>query len=128
MARKKWLSSSSSCSIVDQKLSGPPSSRAHKVRLGSLAVGKHATDGSPLDAAQNSSRPSHRGEVKSPCSVLGFPSDFVGSHSFPHLASSLSRLWSLPSSIRASFRGGWFESLIRPPLVDEEWSALSCAA
>jgi hypothetical protein len=126
MARKKkWLSYSSSCSIVDRKLSGPPSPRAHNVRLGSLTVGNHATDGSPSGATQNSTLPSHRGEVRSSCSVLGFPSDFVGSHSFLHLASSLSWLWSLPSSFRSSFRGGWFESPICPPHVEEEWSVLS---
>jgi hypothetical protein len=108
---------------VDQRLSGSLSPRALNVPLGLLTVGKHAT----LAATQNSSLPSLRDEVKSSCSVLGFPSDFIGSHSFPHLASSLSRLWSLPSSFRASFRGGWFESPIRPPLVDEEWLALSRA-
>jgi hypothetical protein len=123
--KKKWLSSSSFCSNVDLKLLGPPSPRAHSSRLGSLTVGNLALGGSPLGAAQNPSLLSHRGAVRSSCSVLGFPSDFVGSHSFPHLASSLSRLWSLPSSFRSSFRGGWFESPIRPPLVDEEWPALS---
>jgi hypothetical protein len=112
---------------VDRKLSGPLSPRALNVRLGSLMVGKHAMDGSPLAAAQNSSLPSLRDEVKSSYSVLGFPSYFVGSHSFTHLASSLSRIWSLSSSFRASFRGGWFKSPICPPLVDEEWPALSRA-
>jgi hypothetical protein len=34
---------------------------------------------------------------------LGFPPDFVGSHSFPHFTSRLSRLWSLPCSSRSSF-------------------------
>jgi hypothetical protein len=123
--KKKWLSSSSSCSIMDLKLLGPPSPRAHNAWLGSLAVGNHAPDGSPFGAAQNSSLPSHRSEVRSSCTMLGFPSDFVGSHSFPHLAYSLSWLWSLPSLFRSSFRGGWFESPIRPPLVEEEWSVLS---
>jgi hypothetical protein len=52
---------------------------------------------------------------------LGFPPDFVGSHSFPHFASLLSRLWSLPSSSRSSFSGGWYSSSFRPPVVDEEW-------
>jgi hypothetical protein len=48
----------------------------------------------------------------------------VGSYSFLHLASSLSRLWSLPSSVRSSFHSGWFESPICPPLVEEEWPPL----
>jgi hypothetical protein len=52
---------------------------------------------------------------------LGFPSNFVGSHSFPHLVSRLSRLWSLPCSSRASFCGGWFSSLFRPPTIAVEW-------
>jgi hypothetical protein len=52
---------------------------------------------------------------------LGFPSDYVGSHSFPHLASCLSRLWSLPCSSRASFCGGWFSSPFRPPVAAKEW-------
>jgi hypothetical protein len=74
-------------------------------------------------AAQNASRPSPHGAV-SPSTALGFPSDFVGSYFFPHLASSLSRLWSLPSSVSSSFHGGWFESPIRPPLVEVEWPPL----
>jgi hypothetical protein len=52
---------------------------------------------------------------------LGFPVDFLGSHSFPHLASRLSRLWSLPSSSRGSFCGGWISSPLRPPALGEEW-------
>lgn len=75
-------------------------------------------------AAQKDSCPSSRDTVTSTGTALGFPSDFVGSYSFPHLASSLSRLWSLPSSVRSSFHGGWFESPIRPPLVEEEWPPL----
>jgi hypothetical protein len=51
-------------------------------------------------------------------------SGFRCSYSFSHLSSSLSRLWSLPSSVRSSFHGGWFESPIRPPLVEEEWLPL----
>jgi hypothetical protein len=58
----------------------------------------------------------------SPGERLGFSPDFVGSHSFPHFASRLSRLWSLPFSTRSSFIGGWFSSLFHPPEVDEEWS------
>jgi hypothetical protein len=60
---------------------------------------------------------------------LGFPSDYVGSHSFPHLASHLSRLWSLSCSSRASFCGGWFSSPFRPPTIAEVWpfSGLSAA-
>jgi hypothetical protein len=52
---------------------------------------------------------------------LGFPSYFIGAHSFPHFASFLSRLWSLPCSSRFSFSGGWFSSPFRPPVVEEEW-------
>jgi hypothetical protein len=62
--------------------------------------------------------------MTSSSTALGFPSDFVESYSFPYLASSLSRLWSLPSSVRSSFHGGWFESPIRPPVVEEEWPPL----
>jgi hypothetical protein len=59
------------------------------------------------------------GEIKG--TRLGFPLDFIGAHSFPHFASFLSRLWSLPFSLRSSFSGGWFSSLFRPPVVEEEW-------
>jgi hypothetical protein len=52
---------------------------------------------------------------------LGFPPDFVGSHSFPHFVSHLSRLWSLPCSSRSSFCSGWFSSPFRPPAIAEEW-------
>jgi hypothetical protein len=44
---------------------------------------------------------------------LGFSVDFLGSHSFPHLASRLSRLWSLPSLSRESFCGGGGGSPLR---------------
>jgi hypothetical protein len=120
--KKKWRSSSS-CSCVDRGLPGPFSPRVSISPRGALADGNQAS----LAAAQLSPRSPPRGEVRASYSVLGFPSDFIGSHSFPHLASSLSRLWSLPSSFRASFRGGWIESPFRPPLVDEEWPALSRA-
>jgi hypothetical protein len=53
--------------------------------------------------------------------LVGFPIDFLGSHSFPHLASRLSRLWSLPGSSRDSFCGGWISSPFRPPSLGEEW-------
>jgi hypothetical protein len=52
---------------------------------------------------------------------LGFPVDFLGSHSFPHLASRLSHLWSLPSSSHGSFCEGWISSPLRPPALGEEW-------
>jgi hypothetical protein len=52
---------------------------------------------------------------------LGFLPDFIGAHSFPHLASFLSRLWSLSCSSRSSFSGGWFSSPFLLPVVDEEW-------
>jgi hypothetical protein len=59
------------------------------------------------------------GEIKG--TILGFPSDFIGAHSFPYFVSFLSRLWSLPCSSRSSFSGGWFSSPFRPPAVEEEW-------
>jgi hypothetical protein len=69
-----------------------------------------------------------RGSVAIQGTALGFPPDHVGAHSFPHFASFLSRLWSLPSSVRSSFRGGWFAYPIRPPVVEEEWPPLGRAA
>jgi hypothetical protein len=91
----------------------------------SLVSGASGSPGENLSgAAQKTSLLSPRGAVRSSCTELRFPLDFVGSYSFPHLASSLSRLWSLPSSVRSSFHGGWFESPICPPLVEEEWSPL----
>jgi hypothetical protein len=60
--------------------------------------------------------------------TLGFPSDHIGSHSFPHFASFLSRLWSLPSTARSSFSGGWFASPLRPPVAEEEWPLPCCAS
>jgi hypothetical protein len=59
-----------------------------------------------------------------PSSSLGFPLDFVGAYSFPHYAAFLSHLWSLPSSVRSSFGGGWCVSSFRPPVVEEEWPRL----
>jgi hypothetical protein len=63
--------------------------------------------------------PRGSGDIKG--TSLGFPSDFIGAHSFPHFASFLSRLWSLPFSTRSSFCGGWVSSPVRPPMVEEEW-------
>jgi hypothetical protein len=62
--------------------------------------------------------------LENPTSRLGFPLDFVGSHSFPHCAAFLSRLWSLPVSSRSSFNRGWCVSSLRPPVVEEEWPRL----
>jgi hypothetical protein len=77
---------------------------------------------SPSDVAQCDTRDeSTRGGWSSSGKSLGFPPNFVGSHSFPHFASRLSRLWSLPFSTRSSFCGGWFSSPFRPPEVVEEW-------
>jgi hypothetical protein len=59
-----------------------------------------------------------------PSPSLGFPPDFVGAYSFPHCAAFLSHLWSLPSSVRSSFGGGWCVSPFRPPVVEEEWPLL----
>jgi hypothetical protein len=64
---------------------------------------------------------SPHGSVEKKGTTLGFPSDHIGSHSFPHFASFLSRLWSLSSTVRSSFRGGWFASPIHPPMAEEEW-------
>jgi hypothetical protein len=55
---------------------------------------------------------------------LGFPPDFVGSHSFPHCAAFLLRLWSLPVSSRSGFHGGWCVTSLRPPVIEEEWPRL----
>lgn len=55
---------------------------------------------------------------------LGFPPDFVGSHSFPHCAAFLSRLWSLPVSSRSGFHGGWCVTSLRPPVAEVEWPRL----
>jgi hypothetical protein len=61
---------------------------------------------------------------ENPTSRLGFPLDFIGSHSFPHCAAFLSHLWSLPVSARSSFSGGWCVSSFRPLVVEEEWPRL----
>jgi hypothetical protein len=61
---------------------------------------------------------------ENPTARLGFPLDFIGSHSFPHCAAFLSHLWSLPVSSRSSFSGGWCVSSLRPPVIEEEWSRL----
>ena len=60
--------------------------------------------------AASSSRGPERQAVGAACdgrlplgTRLGFTADFVGSHSFPHLASRLSRLWSLSCSSHDSF-------------------------
>jgi hypothetical protein len=53
-----------------------------------------------------------------------FPPDFVGSHSFPHCAAFLSRLWSLPVSSRSGFHGGWCVNSLRLPVIEEEWPQL----
>jgi hypothetical protein len=129
--RKKWrqgaLVSSSSLGVVDRWSLGPISPAPCALRSIPSSRASRA-GGSPDEkissAAQNASRPSPHGAVSPSSTALGFPSDFVGSYSFPHLASSLSRIWSLPSSVRSSFHGGWFESPIRPPLVEEEWPPL----
>lgn len=119
--------SSSSFAVVDRRSLGPISLAPHAPRAIPFSCVSWAS-GSPGEkvssVAQKDSCPSSRGAVTSTGTALGFPSDFVGSYSFPHLASSLSRLWSLPSSVRSSFHGDWFESPIRPPLVEEEWSSL----
>jgi hypothetical protein len=77
---------------------------------------------SPSVVAQGVTRDeSARGGGSSSGKSLGFSPNFVGSHSFPHFASRLSCLWSLPFSSRSSFSGGWFSSPFRPPEVVEEW-------
>jgi hypothetical protein len=119
--------SSSSLGVVDRRPLGPTSPALCALRSfpcshvswASGSPGKHFPG-----AAQKTSLLSPRGAVSSSSTELGFPPDFIGSYSFPHLASSLSRLWSLLSSVRSSFHGSWFESTIRPPLVEEEWPPL----
>jgi hypothetical protein len=61
---------------------------------------------------------------ENPTSRLGFPLDFIGSHSFPHCAAFLSHLWSLPVASQSSFSGGWCVSSFRPTVVEEEWPRL----
>jgi hypothetical protein len=63
-----------------------------------------------------------------PNARLGFPPDFVGSHSFPRCAAFLSRLWSLPVSTRSGFHGGWCVTSLRPPVSEEEWPRLGSGA
>jgi hypothetical protein len=125
--RKKWrpgaLLSSSSLDVVDRWSLGPISPAPCTLHSISCSCTSRV-GGSPGEkvtgATQKVSHPSPDGAVSPSSTALGFPSDFVGSYSFSHLASSLSRLWSLSSSVRSSFHSGWFESLIRPPLVEEE--------
>jgi hypothetical protein len=88
----------------------PGSSPLHPVRVGAYACGPLLQE---RGVACSGRLPSG--------TRLGFPVDFLGSHSFPHLASRLSRLWSLPSSSRESFCGGWISSPLRPPSLGEEW-------
>jgi hypothetical protein len=121
------LLSSSSLGVVDRRPLGPTSPAPCALRSFPCSHVSWAS-GSPREnlpgAAQKASLLSPHGAVSSSSTTLGFPPDFVGSYSFLHLASLLSRLWSLPSSVRSSFHGGWFESPIRPPLVEEEWPPL----
>jgi hypothetical protein len=70
------------------------------------------------------SSPPSSSPPENPTSRLGFPLDFIGSHSFPHCAAFLSHLWSLPVSSRSSFSGGWCVSSFRSPVVEEEWPRL----
>jgi hypothetical protein len=83
---------------------------------------------SPLSARSHfsvrESSPPLSPPTENPSSRLGFPLDFIGSHSFPHCVAFLSHLWSLPVSARSSFSGGWYVSSFRPPVVEEEWPCL----
>lgn len=81
---------------------------------------------SPAQAHDTSHRPAPTSNraLEIPKPKLGFPSDFIGSHSFPHSAAFLSRLWSLPVSTRSGFNGGWCITSLRPPMVEEEWPRL----
>jgi hypothetical protein len=85
----------------------------------------------PLHSLASSSAQAHPLDASSSLSAddrhkreLGFPSDLIGSHFFPHFVVFLSRLWSLPASSCSSYRGGWYSSSLHPPMVDEEWSRL----
>jgi hypothetical protein len=108
-------SCSSSARVVAPVVHGPPPSRSPWIGWSSEVA---SSDSAQCDVRVVSAR----GGGFSSGKELGFPPDFVGSHSFPHFASFLSRLWSLPSSSRSSFSGGWYSSLFRPPVVDEEWT------
>jgi hypothetical protein len=124
MRRKKkkgrgWYpEASSSCSPSARATSlvvhGPSSPRSPRTIRVSRVSPSVAAQGVVYDE-------SARGGGLSSGKRLGFPPDFVGSHSFPHFASRLSRLWSLPCSSRSSFCGGWFSSPFRPPVIAEEW-------
>jgi hypothetical protein len=61
---------------------------------------------------------------ENPTTRLGFPLNFIRSHSFPHCVAFLSHLWSLPVSSRSSFSGGWCVSDLRPLVIEEEWPRL----
>jgi hypothetical protein len=74
--------------------------------------------------AHESSHPPWLYAPEDPKTRLGFPSDFVGSYSFPYCVAFLSRLWSLPVSSRSGFHGGWRVTSLRPPMVEEEWPRL----
>jgi hypothetical protein len=87
----------------------------------SLRTGRSSEESASVSARSDARVESARGRGFPPGKDLGFPPDFVGSHSFPYFASRLSRLWSLPISTRSSFSGGWYSSPFRPPEVDEEW-------
>jgi hypothetical protein len=120
---------------------GPLSSR-HPQAQG-YSIPSHAVD-RPLDARSSwirwspgvsplSSRlflhtrelsPSLSSSPENPSPSLGFPLDFVGAYSFPHCATFLSHLWSLPTSARCSFGGGWCVSSFCPPVVEEKWPRL----
>jgi hypothetical protein len=116
LAPKASSSCSSSAHAAVPVVHGPPPSLSPRTDWSS---GRSPSDEAQCDAHDEPAR-----EGSSPGKSLGFPPDFVGSHSFPHFASRLSRLWSLPFSTRSSFSGGWFSSSFRPPKVVEEWPLL----
>jgi hypothetical protein len=89
-------------------------SRASWIGWSSGVSASSSAHSSCLDAPPRGS-----GDIKG--TSLEFSLDFIGAHSFPHFASFLSHLWSLPFSTCSSFCGGWVSSPVRPPMVEEEW-------
>jgi hypothetical protein len=108
-----YSSCASSARIVAPVVLGPPPSQFP-------CIGRSSEESASLGPERRVDASACGGGLSSG-KRLGFPPDFVGSHSFPHFASRLSRLWSLPCSSRSSFCGGWFSSPFRPPAIVEEW-------
>jgi hypothetical protein len=113
-------SCTSSAGIVAPVVLGPPPSQF-------LCIDRSSEVSAPLGPERRADASASDGGLSSG-KRLGFPPDFVGSHSFPHFASRLSRLWSLSCLSRSSFCGGWFSSPFRLPAIAEEWPLLGLFA